>query len=227
MASIDEKRIEYVGDGRVNIPVRWSSAADNIRYNNAIAMAVTIARTIDAANLWDGYIYFREAVCFAMNNSPLCTAQLTDTLNISENLPLELAITESVKPFVMECVPLCTSDIADGMPNRPQNVYADGNTTICIDFNNPIFSEDVSANLSAFEVTTIHGGINYTLSVSAVEISDVSRLRITVEDMETVSDDISVLYRAEKGNLRDNVSGGYISSFNRSFAYVLSYSEGE
>lgn len=227
MASVDEKRIEYVGNGQVSIPVRWSSAADNIRYNNAVAMAVTIARTIDAANLWDGYIYFREAVGFAMDNVPLSTAQLADTLNFSENLPLELAVAENIEPFVMEYVPLYTSDIADGMPNLPLNIYAQDSTTIYIEFSNPIFSEDASVNTAAFEITTVHGGINYVLSVSAVEITDVSRLKITVEDMEAVSDEVSVLYRAENGNLGDNASGGYIGSFNRSFAYVLSYSEGE
>lgn len=228
MASIDEKRIEYVGNGRVSIPIRWGASADNIRYNNAVAMAVTIARTIDSANLWDGYIYFREVTgCFTINNVPLCTAQLTDTLNISENLPLELAITESVKPFGIDHVTLCTSDIADEMPNLPLNIYADDNVTIIIEFNNPIFSDDVSANLGAFEIITVHGGINYTLSVSAIEITDVSALRITVENMDTVSDDVSVLYRAEDGNLKDSISGGFIASFNRSFAYITTYSEGE
>lgn len=229
MASIDEKRIEYVGNGRVSIPIRWGASADNIRYNNAVAMAVTIARTIDSANLWDGYIYFREVTgCFAINNVPLCTAQFADKLNFSAEAPLSFAFSENADPFrIEETIMFRTSDISDAMPNLPLNIYADDNVTIIIEFNNPIFSDDVSANLGAFEIITVHGGINYTLAVSAIEITDVSALRITVENMDTVSDDVSVLYRAEDGNLKDSISGGFIASFSRSFAYITTYSEGE
>lgn len=228
MASIDEKRIEYVGNGRVSIPIRWGASADNIRYNNAVAMAVTIARTIDSANLWDGYIYCRDVTgCFSINNVPLCTAQFADKLNFSAEAPLSFAFLENADPLRIEETMFRTSDFSDAMPNLPLNIYAADNVTIIIEFNNPIFSDDVSANLGAFEITTVHGGLNYTLAVSAVEITDLSRMRITVENMDTVSDDVSVLYRAEDGNLRDSVSGGFIASFNRSFAYITTYSEGE
>ena len=69
MSDVDEKRIEFVSDTDVNIPVRWKTEATDLRWNNAIAMAVTIASKIDHSNLWDGYLHFKARTGYSIELS--------------------------------------------------------------------------------------------------------------------------------------------------------------
>ena len=228
MSDVDEKRIEFVSDTDVNIPVRWKTGATDLRWNNAIAMAVTIARKIDNSNLWDGYLHFKERTgYFKIEEQPFKTYNLSDNFNVGIETPIGLMFTESV-PYHSIDVPLFrTSNITESIPCEPMSVYNIDSSTIYIEMSNPIYSNDVSVNISAFEITTIFGGLQYTFNPTQVVLNDISGITLTVEDMSQATGEVNVLYRSEKGNLMSSITNTSVGSFNKAFTYSMTYSEGE
>lgn len=228
MSDVDEKRIEFVSDTDVNIPVRWKTEATDLRWNNAIAMAVTIARKIDNSNLWDGYLHFKERTgYFKIEEQLFKTSNISDDFNADIEAPIGLMFTVSV-PYHSIDVPLFkTSNITESMPCEPMSVYNIDSSTIYIEMSNPIYSNDASANISAFEITTIFGGLQYTFNPTQVVLNDVSGITLTVEDMSQATGEVNVLYRSEKGNLMSSITNTSIGSFNKAFTHSMTYSEGE
>lgn len=228
VADIDEKRITSITDTDIAIPVRWAAPATEIRWNNAIAMAVTIARTVDKMNLWDGYLHFKERTgYFKIEEQLFKTYNLLDNFNVGIETPIGLMFTESV-PYHSIDVPLFkTSNITESMPCEPMLVYNRDNSTIYIEMSNPIYSNDVSVNISAFEITTIFGGLQYTFNPTQVILNNVSGITLTVEDMSQATGEVNVLYRSEKGNLMSSITNTSVGSFNKAFTYSMTYSEGE
>lgn len=228
MSDVDEKRIEFVSDTDVNIPVRWKTEATDLRWNNAIAMAVTIARKIDNSNLWDGYLHFKERTgYFKIEEQLFKTSNISDDFNADIEAPIGLMFTVSV-PYHSIDVPLFkTSNITESMPCEPMSVYNIDSSTIYIEMSNPIYSNDASANISAFEITTIFGGLQYTFNPTQVVLNDVSGITLTVEDMSQATGEVNVLYRSEKGNLMSGITNTSVGSFNKAFTYSMTYSEGE
>ena len=228
MSDVDEKRIEFVSDTDVNIPVRWKTEATDLRWNNAIAMAVTIARTIDKMNLWDGYLHFKERTgYFKIEEQLFNPSNISDDFIVDIARPIGLTFTETI-PYHSIDVPLFkTSNITESMPCEPMSVYNIDSSTIYIEMSNPIYSNDASANISAFEITTIFGGLQYTFNPTQVVLNDVSGITLTVEDMSQATGEVNILYRSEKGNIMSSVTNTPIDSFNRAFTYSMTYSEGE
>lgn len=228
MSDVDEKRIEFVSDTDVNIPVRWKTEATDLRWNNAIAMAVTIARKIDNSNLWDGYLHFKERIgYFKIEEQLFKTSNISDDFIVDIARPIGLTFTETI-PYHSIDVPLFkTSNITESMPCEPMSVYNIDSSTIYIEMSNPIYSNDASANISAFEITTIFGGLQYTFNPTQVVLNDVSGITLTVEDMSQATGEVNVLYRSEKGNLMSSITNTSVGSFNKAFTYSMTYSEGE
>ena len=228
MSDVDEKRIEFVSDTDVNIPVRWKTEATDLRWNNAIAMAVTIARKIDKMNLWDGYLHFKERTgYFKIEEQLFKTSNISDDFNADIEAPIGLMFTVSV-PYHSIDVPLFkTSNITESMPCEPMSVYNIDSSTIYIEMSNPIYSNDASVNISAFEITTIFGGLQHTFNPTQVVLNDVSGITLTVEDMSQATGEVNVLYRSEKGNLMSSITNTSVGSFNKAFTYSMTYSEGE
>ena len=229
MSDVDEKRIEFVSDTDVNIPVRWKTEATDLRWNNAIAMAVTIARKIDNSNLWDGYLHFRERTgYFKIKEQLFNTSNISDDFIVDIARPIGLTFTETIPYHSIDVPPLFkTSNITESMPCEPMSVYNIDSSTIYIEMSNPIYSNDASANISAFEITTIFGGLQYTFNPTQVILNDVSGITLTVEDMSQATGEVNILYRSEKGNMMSSVTNTPIDSFNRAFTYSMTYSEGE
>ena len=228
MSDVDEKRIEFVSDTDVNIPVRWKTEATDLRWNNAIAMAVTIARKIDNSNLWDGYLHFRERVgTFKINPFTLSTTDIEDELIFNVQNPIDFSFTENVAYHYITPFTLMTTDITDSMPCVTDSVYSTDSTTIYIEMTNPISSSSPNSNIKAFEITATFGGVRYTFNPTNAEISDVSRIKLTVTDMGQVSGEVNILYKSELGNIKSCVTDDYIDSFNRAFTYTMNYAEGE
>jgi hypothetical protein len=228
MSDVDEKKIEFVSDTDVSIPVRWKTAATDLRWNNAIAMAVTIARKIDTSNLWDGYLHFREKTGdFKINPFVLKTMDIEDGFICDIQTPIDISFTENVAYHYINSFVLTTSRITDNMPCVTGSVYSTDSTTIYIEMTNPITSISANENIKAFEITATFGGVGYTFNPVKVEISDVSRIKLTVTDMGQVSGEVNILYKSELGNIKESAYDAYIESFNRAFTYTMNYLEGE
>lgn len=228
MADIDEKRIAFVSDTDVSVPIRWSANATDIKWNNAIVLATTIARTIDRMNLWDGYLHFREKTgYFKINTFILNTSEINDELDLHAENPVSLSFNEDVPYHRIVPAVLMTSNIATSFPNSPYQAYCIDNTTIYVEMANPIYSNDVSANINAFEITATFGGIQYTTNPVNVTLNDTSGITLTVDDLSQVVGEVNVLYKSEMGNLMDSMNNVKIDSFNKGFTYSTTYSEGE
>ena len=229
MSDIDKKRITSISDGENAIPVRWGASATEIRWNNAIAMAVAIARRMDKMNLWDGYLSFTEKTgYFKIEEQLFKTSNILDNFVVDIARPIGLTFTETIPYHSIDVPPLFkTSNITESMPCEPMSVYNIDSSTIYIEMSNPIYSNDASANISAFEITTIFGGLQYTFNPTQVILNDVSGITLTVEDMSQATGEVNILYRSEKGNMMSSVTNTPIDSFNRAFTYSMTYSEGE
>lgn len=227
MADIDEKRITSISDTDISIPVRWANSATEIRWNNAIAMAVTIARTIDRMNLWDGYLHFKEKTgYFKIEERLFKTSNISDKFNVDIENPIGLMFTEFI-PYNSINIPFFkTSDIVESMPCEPMSVYSTDDSTIYIEMSNPIYSNNASENIAAFEITATFGGLKYTFNPKQVVLNDVSGIALTVENMSQATGEINVLYRSEKGNLMSSITDTSVDSFNKAFTYSITYSEG-
>lgn len=228
MSDIDEKRLEFISDTEVNIPVRWKTEATDFRWNNAIAMAVTIARKIETSNLWDGYLHFREKTgSFKINPFSFNTSEISDNLKFDIQSPIDIRFTENVDYHLIEPFVFSTVNITDTIPCFPSNVYSLDSTTIYIEMSNPISSVSPNNNINAFEITATFGGVKYTTNPISVELSGLSGIKLTVSDMGAVSGEVNVLYKSEVGNIKEDINDTYIDSFNRAFTYTMNYSEGE
>ena len=227
VADIDEKRITGVSDSDVTIPIRWSTNAKDLKWNNAIAMGVTIARTIDKMNLWDGYLHFKERVKPPSIRQQLVrTSQITEELILDVQEYIDLVFTEIVDTRIRP-TRVYTSDISAVLPYSVNSTYREGDTVIYIVMDNPVYSDNIAANTGAFTVTGTFGGVMYTMQPEAVELSDHNTIKLTTSSFAQASGEVSVLYKAENGNIMRYLDAEKLNSFNTTFTYTTTYLEGE
>ena len=228
LADIDEKRITFVSDTDVSIHIRWAAPAKDIKWNNAIAMAVTIARTIDKMNLWDGYLDFKVRTGrFKMNTPTFKHTSIGANLICDVQNPISFIFPENILHHKINVPIFMTTNISAELPCMPISSYNDGDTVIYIDMTNPITSMDTTVLTSAFEVTALFGGTMYTVSPKVVELSGNSQIKLTLDTFEQATGEINILYKQEVGNLIDCVNGGKVKAFSTSFTYATTYMEGE
>lgn len=230
MSDIDEKKITFVSDTDVSIPIRWQSSATDIRWNNAIAMAVTIARTIDKMNLWDGYLDFIVRTNgFKVNKKRIkLNDTVSETLVFNKQLPIDITFNVNYLGFKITPKKIkLNNTVAENMPIAVEKSYSLDDTTIIIEFNNSIYSNDLNANLEAFSVTATFGGVMYTVHPTEIVQTGTSTLSLTISSLEQASGAVSILYANELGNLMSNATSEAVPSFNTSFTYTNTYSEGE
>lgn len=228
LADIDTKRITGISDSEVVIPVRWGANATDLRWNNAIALGVTIARSIDRMNLWDGYLHFKESVpAFNLSFGLFKTSEISDELNLNTQSGISLPFAEVIPYHSIEFT-FKTSDISAAFPvNYVVKAYAESDTIIYVEMYNPVYSSNLSANTGAFSITATFGGVMYTVYPSSVEIIGYNLIKLTLDSFEQASGEISVLYKKELGNIKKHEDGDYLDSFNVAFTYTTTYTEGE
>ena len=230
MSDIDEKRIISISDGENAMPVRWGASATEMRWNNAIAMAVAIARRMDKMNLWDGYLDFIvRATGFKVNKNRIkLNDTVSETLVFNKQLPIDITFNVNYLGFKITPKKIkLNNTVAENMPITVEKSYSLDDTTIIIEFNNSIYSNDLNANLEAFSVTATFGGVMYTVHPTEIVQTGTSTLSLTISSLEQASGSVSILYANELGNLMSNATSKAVPSFNTSFTYTTTYSEGE
>ena len=228
MSDINEKKITFVSDTDVSMPVRWNAEAKDIRWNNAIAMAVVISRKLDKRNLWDGYLSFSlKTGTFKMAKPKMkLNEKYTDSLSASADVPLCMNFSETADWYGLIRQTFDTY-LSDSMPYGVEEINAINDTTIRIAFSNPIFSSKITDNINAITVTATFGEAEYISNPISIDLDGVNGILLTVPSLEQVTDEVSVLYEAEKGNIMCSATGNRLNSFNAAFTYNINYSEGE
>lgn len=230
MSNIDEKKITFVSDTDVSIPIRWQASATDIRWNNAIAMAVTIARTIDKMNLWDGYLDFIVRTDgFKINKRHIkLNNTVSENLIFDTQLPMSILFNINYTGFKVTPRKIKLNEtVVENLPYTVEKSYALDYTTIIIEFNNSIYSNNLDSNLQAFSITATFGGSIYSVHPTKIVHNNPNTLSLTVSSLEQASGMISILYASELGNLMSNITSEALPSFNTSFTYTTTYSEGE
>lgn len=218
MSDVVNNRIVGVSDIEKVIPVAWGISATELYWHNAVIMGTVIARKIDKANLWDGTLNFKESVPkIKMNNLNMKMQIVSDDLTFGQPYMHNFIISENITKHTMNTINMNSQIITDNLPKTPVSATNNGYTIIYVHMYNPIFSTNVSANLSAFEITALFGGTVYTLSPTSIELSGINTIKLTVDSLETATGNINVLYKSELGNLTSNIDNSLINSFNISF----------
>lgn len=245
MGNIDTKRITSISDGGNAVPVQWSVNATDIKYNNAIIMATTIARRIDKQYLWNGLITNTEKVRY-FNINPKTkkikmNPSITDTLIFNKQVPLPLTIEERVDSVKIKYShKMSVKNIKESFPaptqprlpltSTPLFSKNEGTKTIYIEMRNPINIGEGSEeeNKNAFSVLVTVDTQTYYPIITNVSLEtglNVIIINLEEEIMSQSTQNIAVIYNSELGTIEDSFNGGKIASFQTSFIYTETTTE--
>lgn len=236
MGNIDTKRITSVSDGGNAVPVQWSVNATDIKYNNAIIMATTIARRIDKQYLWNGLITNTEKVGYFNINPPtkithftfkdnlICKVQDVEKYSFIENVStFSINKPEKIQiGAIKEYFPIPT---AAKLPLGTTPLLAENlsKNTLFIEMRNPINigNSTEEANLLAFKVIVTVNMETYYPEITTLELTGQNTIVLTLnsEIMAESTQVITVLYDSSLGTLEDSFNGDIVASFQTSFNY--------
>lgn len=224
------KKIIGVSDGTHFIPVSWKLNAniqdEDIPLHDAMIQGTIMARGIDTMRLWDGTLSFSQKIgTFAISGYTG-----GNFVALSENVSVDLCennynYTEIYTPIAITGYNPAVVTLQAILPTiNNVKVYNTDDTTIIVEFDNPVYCEDKT--IVGFTFTALIGQVSNVLTPTAVEQINYNKIQFTFSDFSDVNT-IVVIYNNETGNIKSNTDGNLINYFARTFSPNMTYSEGE